>query len=450
VVADVAILGGGFAGLWTAVALTERDPGIRIAIVEQDIVGGGASGRNGGFFSSSWHDLAGLVGLFGERDGLRYALALADAVHGAAAFVEANAIPCAFHVEGVLGAIAEEWQRADDDDTLAIAERLGVADRLHELDAAGARAIADSPRFVGGAFVADNAICQPARLARGLRRLVLERGVHVFERTRARAIEPGRPVIVRTDLGAVKAGQVVVTTGAWAAGSPWFRRSFGVISDYVVATEPIPDLLEEIGWTTNVGIGDRRDWLYYLRPTDDRRIVIGGGEGGAVFGGRAGDRAATHAHRYARAAARGLGWLFPQLRDVRFTHAWGGPIDQTPTFLPFFRTLEPGSIHAGLGFSGHGLAQTYVGGKILASTVLGTEDEWTSLPINRPESALAPPEPIRYPLVAAAAWALGHGDRREEAGRPRGALARLIGDAPVEYRDRVITRRDRSGPSAEA
>jgi glycine/D-amino acid oxidase-like deaminating enzyme len=311
VVADVAILGGGFAGLWTAVALTERDPGIRIAIVEQDIVGGGASGRNGGFFSSSWHDLAGLVGQFGERDGLRYALALADAVHGAAAFVEANAIPCAFHVEGVLGAIAEEWQRADDDDTLAIAERLGVADRLHELDAAGARAIADSPRFVGGAFVADNAICQPARLARGLRRLVLERGVHVFERTRARAIEPGRPVIVRTDLGAVKAGQVVVTTGAWAAGSPWFRRSFGVISDYVVATEPIPDLLEEIGWTTNVGIGDRRDWLYYLRPTDDRRIVIGGGEGGAVFGGRAGGRAATHAHRYARAAARGLGCCSP-------------------------------------------------------------------------------------------------------------------------------------------
>ena len=361
VVADVAIVGGGFAGLWTAVALTDREPGMRVALLEQDIVGGGASGRNGGFFSSSWHDLEGLVGLFGEDDGLRYAQVLADSVHEAAAFVERHAIGCAFHVDGIMSVAAGGWQ-PDRDGTLAIATRLGVADRFQELDAAEARAIADSPIVRGATFVADSAICQPAALARGLRRLLLERGVHVFERTRARDIEPGRPVVVRTDRGAVRADHVVLTTGAWAAGSPWFRRSFGVITDYVVATEPIPDRLEAIGWTSHTGIGDRREWLYYLRPTDDGRVVIGGGEGGAVFGGRAGGRAATHAHRYARAAARGLTWLFPQLEGVRFSHAWGGPIDQTPTFLPFFRTLEPGTIHAGLGFSGHGLSQTFVGG----------------------------------------------------------------------------------------
>ncbi len=104
--ADVCIVGGGFAGLWTAVRLTEREPGLRIAMLEQDIVGGGASGRNGGFFSSSWHDLEGLVSLFGDAEGLRYALALADAVEQAGAFVGEHDIDCWFHAAGVLGCAA--------------------------------------------------------------------------------------------------------------------------------------------------------------------------------------------------------------------------------------------------------------------------------------------------------------------------------------------------------
>jgi glycine/D-amino acid oxidase-like deaminating enzyme len=436
--ADVAIVGGGFAGLWTAVRLLEREPGLRIALLEQDIVGGGASGRNGGFFSSSWHDLDALVALYGDDEGLRYARALADAIGDAEAFTRAHGIDCWFHAGDVLGATAGEWQ--DLPGIPEAAARLGVRDRYRIVDAAGARAIADSPRFVGGTLIADNAICQPARLARGLRSHLLERGVTIFERTRMTGLDRTRPVIVRTERGAVRADRVVLTTGAWAAGWPGFRRSFGVISDYVVATEPIPDGLAAIGWTEPVGIGDRREWLYYLRPTDDGRIVIGGGAGGAVFGGRSSGRAATHAHRYAATAARGLLWLFPQLEGVRFTHAWGGPIDQTASFLPFYRTLEPGTIHAGLGFSGHGLSQTFVGGRILAGTVLGMEDAWTSLAVNRPEVALVPPEPLRYAAVGAAAYALAAGDARQTVGRSRGLIWRAIGAAPLAYRERVVRR----------
>ena len=190
--------------------------------------------------------------------------------------------------------------------------------------------------------------------------------------------------MVRTEHGAVKADQVVLTIGAWAAGWPGFRRSFGVIADHMVVTEPIPERLAEIGWTSQVGIADGRDLLFYLRPTDDHRIAIGGGGLGVVFGGRASGRGATHDRRVAEVAARGLLWLFPQLEGVRFTHAWGGPIDQTPSFLPFYRTLLPGNVHAGLGFSGHGLSQTMVGSRILASIVLGVQDRWTSLPVVGP------------------------------------------------------------------
>jgi glycine/D-amino acid oxidase-like deaminating enzyme len=435
--ADVAIVGGGFAGLWTAVHLTERDPGLRIALLEADIVGGGASGRNGGFASSSWFDLPALVDLFGETEGLRYAQVQADQVGWIGTFAAEHGIDARYHLEGAVSVAAGGWQEARATRP-ELYERLGVADRLRNLDGDGVRAFADVPSATGGTFTPDCAVCQPAMLARGLRRVLLERGVRIYERTPATDIERSRPAVVRAPHGAVRADRVVFTLGAWAAGWRGYGRSFGVISDYVAATEPIADRLAEIGWTSQVGMSDGRDWLYYLRPTDDGRIVIGGGEGGAVYGGRAGGRAATHAHRYARAAARGLTWLFPRLEGVRWTHAWGGPIDQTPSFLPFYRSDGP--VHAGLGFSGHGLVQTQIGGRILASTVLGVEDDWTSLPVNRPEISMAPPEPFRYPAVAAAAWALGRGDERQERGRSRGALYRLVGDGPMRYRERVTGR----------
>lgn len=440
VAADVCIVGGGFAGLWTAIELSARDPGLRIALVEQDICGGGASGRNGGFFSSSWWDAPATCALFGDDEGMRYLRAVAGTVGEAGAWLEAHGVDAWFHHEGAMRVATGAWQAEPDDSTAAafLAAR-GEGARLHPISLDAALAIARSPRFVAADLGTDSAIVQPARLARALRRIALERGVHIFERTAMTALERSRPAVVRTPHGAVKADQVVLATGAWAAGWHGFRRSFGVIVDQVVATEPIPDLLREIGWTSQVGIGDGRELVYYLRPTDDGRIVIGGGALGVVLGGRAGGRAVTHDRRVAEAAARGLIWLFPQLEGVRFTHAWGGPIDQTATFLPFFRTIEPGNVHAGLGFSGHGLSQTMLGGRILASLVQGLDDEWTSMPVVGPE-AKSPPEPLRYAAVWLSARALETGDRRADSGRSRGALFDAIGHAPMAYRERLAGR----------
>ncbi|MEA2522176.1 MAG: hypothetical protein QOI81_1822 [Actinomycetota bacterium] len=435
--ADVCIVGGGFAGLWTAIELTERDPGLRVVLVEQDICGGGASGRNGGFASSSWWDLEGLCRLFGRDEGIRYATAVADAPAQIGSWLHEHQVDAWYHLEGALGARAGTWQGGiGASEPATFCAQMGFAHRMRPLSATEAREVADSPRFVGGTFMPDSATAQPARLARGLRRVLLERGVHIFERTPVRDISHTDPAFVTTAGGRVRAGHVVLTTGAWAAGWPGFRRSFGVIADYMVATEPIPDLLEEIGWTSHVGIADGRELLFYLRRTDDGRIAIGGGATGVAFGGRFG-RSVTHDRRIAEVAARGLLWLFPQLEGVRFDYSWGGPIDQTAAFVPFYRTADPGNMHAGLGFSGHGLTQTFVGSKILASKVLGVHDEWTSLAVNRPEFSKAPPEPIRWPLVKAAATALHAGDAREEEGRRRGLLLDLIGTAPIRFRDRL-------------
>lgn len=443
VAADVCVVGGGFAGLWTALELRRREPSLRIALLEADICGGGASGRNGGFVSASWFYLPLLARVFGDGPAIRYARMVADQVAEIGRWCSDNGVDAWFHHEGMALVEAGEWQEDARDDAVRFAAAHGLGGVLEPIDAEEARRIADSPRFVGGLFDRDCATIQPARLARGLRRVALERGVRIFEGTRVRRVERARPAVVRTDGGAVRAEQVVFATGAWAAGWPEFRRSFVNLVDYVVATEPILDRLERIGWTSHVGIADGREFLYYLRTTEDGRIVIGGGSSGVLFGAKVG-RASTHDRRVAGVAAAGLEWLFPQLQGVRFTHAWGGPIDTTVAFAPFYVTLPPGNFHAGLGYSGHGIAATRIGGRILASMALGTEDEWTALPVVGEPVAKLPPEPFRWAGMKAAVWALEAGDRKQSGGGRRGLLRSGLGRTPEIYQRLAVALRRRT------
>ncbi len=432
--ADVCIVGGGFAGLWTAYELTERAPHLGLVLLEADVCGAGGSGANGGFFSCSWHMLASLCHFFGEEEGVRYAELLADQIGELGDWVARHEASIDFHPEGILCARAGDWQPEPDAEGQEILARHGLSDRLLLVDADEARRVAKSPQFLGGAFTPDLATVQPAKLARELRRVLLERGVRIHEGTPMRDLRAGHPAEVVTPGGRVHAGHVVVTTGAWAAADPHWRRAFAVCTDFMVVTEPIPERLAEIGWTTHTGIADSRAMLCYLRRTDDDRIAIGGGGLGAAFGGgglgaasvtaaSAAGRAFTSPH-LAEAAARGLLWLFPQLEGVRFEAAWSGPMDLTRAGVPFFYTAPSGNLHAGLGFSGHGLTPTKVGGKTLASLVLGADDEWARQPVVGPPLTRVPPEPFRWPMVQSMAWLMETGDRRQEEGRSRGVVRR--------------------------
>lgn len=428
-VADVCVVGGGFAGLWTAVELLTREPGIRLALVEADICGGGASGRNGGFIAPSWSDLPELCRIFGDESGVDLGRAYGEQVEEIGRFCADHSMDVWYHHEGSLQFVAP-WQddHADAFDALAAH---GLSDELVRVDAATARSFVDSPIAHGGIFEPRCATIQPARLARSLRRFLLKRGVRIFEGTPVKSIRRGRPATVVTPGGEIQADQVVLTIGAWGAGWPGYRSRLGNVADYVVATEPIPDLIEEIGWNTHVGLGDARYWIHYLRKTDDHRIVIGGGNGVALFGGRVG-RGATRVRSVAEDAARGLLWFFPQLEGVRFEYAWGGPMEMTRTFAPFFHTKD--NVYAGLGFSGHGLAPTRVGGKILASLLLGAHDRWSSLPVVGPPMGHWPPEPIRWPLARLGLWAIVSQDRFRER-RGKDPLVRgLIAGGPARMR----------------
>lgn len=434
--ADIAILGGGYTGLWTAIRLTELGPGARIVVIESDICGGGASGRNGGFVTGWWDELPGLIKSFGESEAVRTAQALDSAVEEIGTWTAANGVDARWTPAGFVSVSAAPAQDGAWTEAAGACERLGFGDRWRPLSAGEVAARVRSPVFRDGAFMPGAATVQPAALARGLRRVALERGVVIHERTRVVSFEGGgqASAVVATSSaegpGLLVAAQIVIAMNAWAAGLPQFGRRLVTWSSYVVLTEPIPDRLAEIGWTGGEGVADSRFTLHYARTTPNGRIALGGGGGRAGYGGRIG-RAFTHDAGSARRAAEGLRRWFPSLADVRIDDAWGGPIDITDDHRPWFGTLPGGRIHFGLGYSGNGVAPAVLGGRILAALAAGKrDDEAVSLPIVGATPRAFPPEPFRYLGARAIREAIVRREQAEESGRRPNPLVAAVTRLP--------------------
>ncbi len=439
--ADIAIVGGGYTGLWTALRLTELAPGARVVLLEADICGGGPSGRNGGFATAWWDELPTLLELYGETDGLAVARAMADAVDEIGRWSEANGVDAWYRRAGSISVSAAPPQDGAWAEAVEACERLGLASAYASLSAEEVALRVRSPVFRAGAFMADGATIQPARLARGLRRVAIERGVTIHEGTRVvRQPRPGGrrgsegPVRLETSSargdGVVVADQVVLGLNAWAAAWPAFGSRLVTWSSYIVITEPIPDRLAEIGWTGGEGVADARFTLHYARTTPDGRIVLGGGGGRAGFGGRIGPPF-TDDLTSARRAAVGLWRWFPSLRDVRLEDAWGGPIDITADHLPYVGTLPGGRVHFGHGYSGNGVAPSVVIGRSLAALAAGVrEDPWLGLPIIGHRPGRFPPEPARYIGARIAREAIVRREQAEERGRRVGPVTRFLSTLP--------------------
>ncbi len=458
--ADVVIVGGGYTGLWTAFRLTELEPRARIVLVEADICGGGPSGRNGGFVTNWWDDFPTLIERYGARDAIAVGHAMEAAVDEIGAFCAAHGVDAWYRKAGSLSvsaAAAQDggWQRAVD----ALREH-GLGDRLVPLTADEVRVRVHSPVFRGGAFMPAAATVQPASLARGLRRVLLERGVTIHEGTTAAEIDgqrPGwlggvgadarraprrrgsgggpRPVRIRTTSaageGEVLAGSAVIALNAWAAAWPWFGRRLVTWSSYIVLTETIPGRLADLGWTGGEGIADGRFTVHYLRTTPDGRIAIGGGGGRAGFGGRIG-AAFTDSVADARRAAAGLRRFFPSLGDVRIEDAWGGPIDISADHLPWFGSVPGRPIHHGHGYSGNGVGPAVVAGRILAArAVERAADPALALALadGHPPRAF-PPEPARYVGARLIREAAVRRETMEERGEAPGFVLREVSRTP--------------------
>jgi glycine/D-amino acid oxidase-like deaminating enzyme len=401
-------------------------------VVEQDICGGGPSGRNGGFVTGWWDELPGLIKLAGDAEAVRTAQALDTSIDDVGAFCAANGIDAAWTPNGFLSVSAAPSQDGSWSEAAEACARLGFSDLWRPASRAEVQGVARSPVFRQGAFMPKAATVQPAALARGLRRVALERGVVIHERTKVRRFGNGRVTTTSTEGdGSIVADQVVVALNAWAAAWPQFGRRIVTWSSYVVLTEPIPDRLAEIGWTGGEGIADSRFTLHYARTTPDGRIALGGGGGRAGFGGRIGGAFTSDAGS-ARRAAEGLLRWFPTLANVRIEDAWGGPIDVDDDHRPWFGTLPGGRTHFGLGYSGNGVAPAALGGRILAALALGRsgDDEWATLPIVGATPRAFPPEPLRYLGARAIREAIVRRESAEEQGRQPNRIALEVSRLP--------------------
>ncbi|GAA5174893.1 FAD-dependent oxidoreductase [Niveibacterium umoris] len=420
--ADVCIVGGGYTGLWTAIQLKQAAPALKIVLLEQDVCGAGASGRNGGCLLTLATKFLSLRACYGEAEAVRLVRASEAAVDQIADFCARHAIDAELRRDGALYVATNRAQLS------ALAQVLSAlqANSVNSWQAQDAAALAQrsgSPAHLEGHFSPAAGSVQPALLARGLARVAREMGVDVREHSPMLALEESNPPRVRCAEGSVTAKRVVLALNAWMATLfPRFARSIAVVSSDMVITEPAPEAVAARGPAGGVSVCDLRTFVHYARSTPDGRIMMGKGGNLFPYGNRmvpAFDAPSTLTPMLADALQR----FFPAYSGVPIVASWTGPSDRSATGFPFFGRFDHApQILYGFGYSGNGVGTCYLGGKILASLALDRDDEWSRCGFVGGPRALFPPEPVRW----VGAHMVRNAIRRKECAEDEGRRATWI------------------------
>lgn len=425
-VADLAIVGGGYTGLWTALLAKERDPDARVIVLEGRSVGWAASGRNGGFAEASLtHGREnGLARWPKEIDELdRLGLENLDAIEAAET---RYGLDVEFERAGSLDLAVEPHQLAWLDETAADAGARGD-DAVRHLDEAAARAAVDSPVVLGAIeHTRTTATVHPAKLAAELARAAEERGVEILEYSPIHRLEtPGDTgaVLLGSRHGTVVARRAVLATNVFP---PLLKRNALMtvpVYDYVLMTEPLSEAQwASIGWAGRQGLSDLANQFHYFRRTRDGRILFGGYDAIYHYGGRVRAEYENRPESFERLASHFF-TFFPQLEGLRFSHRWAGAIDTSTRFCAFFGLARAGRVAYASGFTGLGVAASRFAAEVLLDRVEGLETERTALAMVRERPAPFPPEPAASVGINATRRAL---DRADHSGGRRGALLRTL------------------------
>jgi glycine/D-amino acid oxidase-like deaminating enzyme len=421
---DVAIVGAGLTGLWTALFLKALEPTLTVAVVEQGLAAHGASGRNAGMLSETvdhGHGLA--IEHFGEAEARVLARLGETNVAELAAFLEERGIHCDYEPTGRLMVALTPSQMEEARRTVATARSLGL-DSFALLDGDAVRAEIHSPLYLGGVQVSGGGILDPVKLVEGLKAEAERLGVRVWERSPVLAVEEaGAAARIRTAGGAVTARRVVLATSAYTHHLlPAVTRRFIPLYDYILVSEPVTPMQHEaIGWSRRQGVTDGRTFFNYYRLTDDNRILWGTSEATYYPGNRVA-AACDHSPSHYAALRESFRRHFPTLATLEFPFAWGGPICATTRMTPYFGRALGGRLCYGLGYTGHGLGSTRIAGRILAHLALDRPSELLDLSLVKKKPFPYPPEPLRRWSVAAVTRVL----RRVDAGEPPSLMLRVL------------------------
>jgi glycine/D-amino acid oxidase-like deaminating enzyme len=417
--ADLAIVGGGFTGLWAALLAKRERPDREVVLLEAETAGWGASGRNGGFADSSLtHGLLNGAARFPRELDALEALGRANLAE-LKTDLEALKIDASYEEPGLLSVATRPHEPAELADEVALLRRYGHEAEVLDRDAV--RAEVASPTYLGAVLQHTGvALVDPGALALGLRRAALGLGVRVHERTAVTAAAPGR---LTTPGGTVRAPRVLLATGAYKPLTRAIRRLVAPVYDYVIVTEPLSaGQRAALGWGRGQGIADRGNRFHYYRLTPDGRLLFGGYDAIYHFGNRVSPsldrRPATFALLHEHLLA-----TFPALEGIAITHAWGGPIDTCSRFcIAFGRALGGTAVYA-VGYTGLGVGATRFGARTALDLLDGADTERTRLKLVRRRPLPFPPEPARWAVIQGTRIALARADSR---GGRRGPWLRLL------------------------
>ncbi|MHC9294499.1 NAD(P)/FAD-dependent oxidoreductase [Mycobacterium sp. LTG2003] len=407
---DLVIVGGGYTGLWSALLAVQRDPGIRVALVEAATIGSAASGRNGGFVEASlthgesngrsrWPEEFDTLQRLGHEN--------LDAIEKA---VLELGLDCDFERNGVLNVAVEDYQAAE------LRSRPAHSDSTF-LDQSAVREQVNSPTYLAGLHSPrEAATVHPAKLAAELARVCARSGVEIFENTPVTGLTGARglaPICVTTAVAPLYADRVILATNAFPSLLKRYRYHTVPVYDYVLMTEPLSDAqLDSIGWRGRQGISDMANQFHYYRLSADNRILWGGYDAVYHFGRRIDPRLEDRPDTYARLASHFF-TTFPQLEGLRFSHRWAGVIDTSTQFCAFFGDANKGRIAYAAGFTGLGVAATRFAANVLLDKVQGQHTERTELAMVTSKPLPFPPEPFAWLGVTATRWALDRADHRD-------------------------------------
>jgi glycine/D-amino acid oxidase-like deaminating enzyme len=413
--ADLAVVGGGYTGLWTALRARERYPDLDVVLLEAGSCGAQASGRNGGFATASLtHGFGNGLGRWPDELATLDRLG-AENLDAIGRTVAQHGIDCHWEQTGELSVATEPHQV---DELADLAEEMSAAGHdVRLLDEAAVRARVCSPTYRAGLLdPAGVCMVEPARLAWGLRRACEAAGVRIFEGTPVSGLDDdGAGVRLTTPHGSVTAARVALATNAFPPLVRRLRLMTVPVYDYVLVTEPLsPAQRRAVGWTGRQGVGDSANLFHYYRLTRDDRILWGGYDAVYHYGSRI-RRGLEQRDRTHGMLATHFFETFPQLEGLRFTHRWGGVIDTSTRFAVFTGTAHRGRVSYALGYTGLGVASSRFGAEVMLDLLHGEDTERTRLRMVRERPVPFPPEPLRYLGVQATRRALAGADAR--AGR---------------------------------
>jgi glycine/D-amino acid oxidase-like deaminating enzyme len=413
---DVAVIGGGFTGLWTAYYLSRADPSLSIAVLEAEICGFGASGRNGGWASalfSASHKSVAAVG--GRAGAVAQQQAMNDTVDEIGRVAAAEQIDCHYAKGGTLSLARTSSQLARLLAQVQDEKEWGVGD-YQWLDQAAAREKLDAAGVLGAAWTPHCAAIQPAMLARGLADVLARSGVGLYERSRVTSYGPRR---VHLSEGILHARHVIRATEAWTATMPGQRRTVLPVYSLMIATEPLPqEFWDSVGWRDRETVTDGRHLLIYAQRTADNRIAFGGRGAPYHFRSRIEPSFDRETAVFAE-LERSLVELFPALADVPVTHRWGGPLAAPRDWFSSVGYDPRSGLGAAGGYVGDGVSTTNLAGRTLADLVLGRDTDLTRLPWVGHRSRRWEPEPLRFLGVNTGRLLAVAADREEAVtGRP--------------------------------